>query len=120
MRIRVARHAAKFTQEALADRLGVTRGAVANWECVDEAMPASRRLEKIALVTGVAYEWLATGRGGMLLDNDSDGCAVPAVDALFVEDPVERRLLLAFRAAPPRIQKVVLETAETPFKRAAG
>jgi len=40
-RIRIARHAAKLSQAALAARVGVTPGAVAQWESPDGTKPAS-------------------------------------------------------------------------------
>ena len=120
MRIRVARHAAKLSQEALAEKLEVTRGAVANWECTDVVIPASHRLGRIATITGVSYEWLATGRGRMLPHNDLDDVAVPAVDALFVDDPLERRLVMAFRTAPTRVRQLMLEMAESSLRKTKG
>lgn len=120
MRIRVARNAAKLSQEALAEKLEVTRGAVANWECTDGVIPASHRLGRIATITGVSYEWLATGRGRMLPHHDLDDVAVPAVDALFVDDPLERRLVMAFRTAPTRVRQLVLEMTESSLKKTKG
>ena len=120
VRIQVARHAAKLSQEALAEKLEVTRGAVANWECTDGTIPASHRLGKIATITGVSYEWLATGRGRMSTQHDLDDVVVPAVDALFVDDPLERRLVMAFRSAPARVRQLMLEMAEPSLKKARG
>lgn len=118
MRIRKARSHAELSQQALADQIGVTRGAVANWECAD-AVPAANRMGKIARATGVAYEWLATGRGTMLPDLPLEEPPIPAVDADFVEDPVERQLLEAFRTASKRSRKQALETLKTSVKRYA-
>ena len=118
MRVRKARHQAELTQQALADRMGVTRGAVANWECAD-AVPAARRMGRIAKVTGVSYEWLATGRGAMLPELGFEDPKTPAIDADFVDDPVERQLLDTFRMASMRARKAALDTLKASARRLA-
>ena len=118
MRIRKARRHAELTQQALADRMGVTRGAVANWECAD-AVPAARRMGRIAKVTGVSYEWLATGRGAMLPELGFEDPKTPAIDADFVDDPVERQLLDTFRVASMRARKAALDTLKASARRLA-
>lgn len=55
----------KLTQEQLALEIGVTRSAVANWEGGLE--PTLGNLIAIAVRCGVSIEWLATGRGAMVL-----------------------------------------------------
>lgn len=67
IRVRVARQRAGMTQSQLAERIGVTRGAVANWEITKRPKPSVSNLIEIALATGVSFEWLATGRGEMAL-----------------------------------------------------
>ena len=96
MRIRAARRSAGMSQRELATRLGVTRGAVANWES-DNVAPATKRLQRIAQVTRVNFEWLATGRGPVKRDSPPD--EVHALDTVTetVFDPLELRLLRAFR-----------------------
>ncbi len=112
MRIRVARQRARLSQEALAASVGVTRGAVANWECAMGARPATARLEKLARVTGVRHEWLTTGRGGIAYEAGSE--EVPAVDAELVHDPAERRLLSAFRSCDAQTRRMLLRLAQSP------
>jgi transcriptional regulator with XRE-family HTH domain len=106
-RIRKARRIAGMSQQALADAMGVTRSAVGNWEIVGGARPASARLAQLACTLRVNFEWLATGRGEMQVDECIEDR--PAVDGLLVIDcPHERRLLLGYRRAPARL-KVVLQ-----------
>lgn len=116
MRIRVARQRGRFSQEKLALALGVTRGAVANWECSDSVLPASARLAKLAEVTGVAYEWLATGRGPMSLALHAEP---QAVEGVMVYEEQELRLLDAFRRldAVSRQQLILLSEANLPRLR---
>lgn len=66
-RIRVARQRTGMTQHQLAARMHVTRSAVANWEINARPKPSLAHLVRLALVLGVSFEWLATGRGDMLL-----------------------------------------------------
>lgn len=112
-RIRIARQRARLSQEALARQLGISRGAVANWECSVGALPATSRLEQLARITSVRFEWLATGRGGIGYEAAAED--VPAAEAEFVHDPVERRLLAAFRACDAQTRRMLLRLAETPL-----
>lgn len=106
----MARRRAGMSQEALAKHLGVSRGAVANWECSTSALPATSRLEQLAQATSVRFEWLATGRGD--IGYDSTGEDIPAVDAELVYDPDEMRLLAVFRAAGRQMQRLLLNMVE--------
>lgn len=110
-RIRVARQRAGIPQRELAARIGVSRGAVANWESATGVLPASERLQRIAQATGVGFEWLATGRGTAPYQRSLDD--VPAADMEIVEDVLELRLLRAFRAAPQRQHARIVEALET-------
>jgi transcriptional regulator with XRE-family HTH domain len=74
MRIRVARRYAKLSQVELAKKLGISRGAVANWESANDAHPAASRMVKLAVLTGVSVEWLVTGRGRMIHESDGRKC----------------------------------------------
>lgn len=65
-RVRVARQRTGMTQGQLASRLGVTRGAVANWEVTARPKPSVSNLVEVANTTDVSIEWLATGRGGIV------------------------------------------------------
>lgn len=115
-RIRTARLRAGLSQAELAEKLGVSRSAVANWERnAGGTHPGSKRLADIAINTGVAWEWLATGRGHATPSADH----ILAVDAEFVEDPIERRLLHAFRQGSDAFKQALLVLVErdAPLKR---
>ncbi len=66
-RVRVARQRAGMTQSQLAERIGVSRGAVANWEVSERPRPSASNLMEVATMTEVSVEWLATGRGEIAL-----------------------------------------------------
>lgn len=111
-RLRLARRHAALSQAQLAERAGVQRSAVSHWESDHGRNPSLRHLREVALATGVQFEWLATGRGEMLTSRDTELDSVAAADALLVEDPVEQRLLLAFRVAPVRARLAIVELIE--------
>lgn len=109
-RIRIARNRAGISQAELAQIVKVGRSAVANWEsAAGGTAPSSARLSKIAVATGVSFEWLATGRGSASVDADE----VPAADAELVYDPIERRLLAGFRSSTEQLRQAILVIAES-------
>ena len=83
-RVREARHKAGLTQEALAGELGVSRSAVAQWEMERGTAPSVENLIALARRSGMAFEYLATGRGG-------PDCGPPLL-AVAEETPVYRHL----------------------------
>ena len=111
-RIRLARRHAGYSQSALASAVGVQRSAVSHWEAVDGKSPSMANLRRVATVTGVQFEWLATGRGRMAMSQDDALDAVAAADATLVDDPFEMRLLAAFRALPARSRAPLVELME--------
>ena len=110
-RIRRARRSAKLSQEALGKQLGVQRSAVSNWESASQIQPTITNLIAIAMATNTSLEWLATGRGSMLLGDDLQ-IEVPALDGELTETPQERQLLTLFRKASHRGQGILMELAE--------
>ena len=104
-RIRRARTSRLYSQKELAMRLGVGRSAVANWECGMKA-PTSQRLQHLALITGVSYEWLATGRGRPELDEQW----ISAVQGEVVDDADELLVLRGFRACGAAGKRALLKS----------
>ena len=111
-RIRLARRHAGLSQAALGAAVGVQRSAVGHWEAARGKFPSVAHLREIAMITGVQFEWLATGRGTMGLSPDTALDSVAAADAMLVEDPLELRLMAAFRAAPTRSKAPLVEVVE--------
>lgn len=111
-RIRLARRHAGLTQEQLACAVCVQRSAVSHWESRQAKNPCVNRLRDIARITGVQFEWLVTGRGGMALCNEVRLESVPTAEALLVEEPIELRLLQAFRDTPPQVRVSLVEIVE--------
>ena len=111
-RIRLARRHAGLSQMQLASAVSVQRSAVSHWESIQAKNPNVSHLREIALVTGVQFEWLVTGRGVMTLCNEVRMDSVPTAEALLVEEPIELRLLHAFRDAPPQSRVSLVEIVE--------
>ena len=109
-RIRRARRIAGISQQALADKLGVTRSAVSNWESDSGVRPATDRLAVLAKTLHVSFEWIATGRGEMrLCAGMHDKFVVDSVT--MVDCPHELSLLQAYRRAPARVKALLQEMA---------
>lgn len=112
-RIRTARRAAGLSQSQLALAVGVQRSAVSHWEAPHGKNPSVAHLRQAALVMGLQFEWLATGRGDMSLSKEAQLDSIATAEALLVEDPLEFRLLHAFRDAPLRARLSLLEVMES-------
>lgn len=97
-RIRAVRRAAKLTQTALAELVGVTPSAAAQWEHPNGTRPGLPRLQAIAAATGVTFEWLATGRGEQRRRRARQDDGIPALKLdVFAQDQAEEILLERFR-----------------------
>lgn len=111
-RIRLARRTAGLSQQQLAQAVGVQRSAVSHWEAPQGKNPSVSHLREVALVSGIQFEWLVTGRGSMTLSKDAQLDSIATAEALLIEDPLEFRLVHAFREAPLRSRLALLEVME--------
>lgn len=100
-----------MSQAKLAEAIGVQRSAVSHWESPQGKNPSVEHLRSVAVVAGITFEWLATGRGKMQLSEDAMLDSVSAADAILIEDMLELRLVQAFREASPRT-RIALEIVE--------
>lgn len=109
-RIRRARSVAKLSQSQLATLVGVRRSAVAQWECDHGTSPSVDHLSQVAIVTGMCFEWLATGRG----QSRANGAAfdVPVVLREFAQDELESRMLELVRRLSPAKRRVACSILE--------
>ena len=107
-RIQQAREKSGMSQTRLAELLGVTRSACSQWESGSGTSPRRERLEQLAQLLSVNYEWLATGRGPM-----RGRSSRPARDGMLA--PEEQELLHAFRQLPSGARRALID-----FLRALG
>ena len=97
VRLRKARRHAGLTQGDIAAAAGVSRNAVTHWEHPDGTVPTLAHLGSVAQVTGVAFEWLCTGRGRMMFQAEG-GREDPAMILRYcAQDETEERILLDLR-----------------------
>ena len=101
-----------MSQAKLAVAIGVQRSAVSHWESPQGKNPSVDHLRSVAIVAGVTFEWLATGRGKMQLSDDAKFDSVSAADAILVEEMLELRLVQSFREASPRTRIALVEIVE--------
>ncbi|WP_306175497.1 MULTISPECIES: helix-turn-helix transcriptional regulator [unclassified Stenotrophomonas] len=105
-RIRRARLTAGLSQTQLALETGVRRSAVAQWEREGGTSPSVQHLSRVAIVTQVHFEWLATGRGPGRPD---DGAELPLPEPAPVEAArtvQETEILSLLRRMPARKRQV--------------
>ena len=95
-RLREARTKAGLTQAGLAEALGVSRSAVAQWE-TGRAGQIRANLLALAAALGVSATWLLEGGG-------PDGTAA-------AEDSTELALLRLYRSLRPDDRQLLLHTA---------
>ncbi|WP_279303946.1 helix-turn-helix domain-containing protein [Cognatiluteimonas telluris] len=109
-RLRRARCDAKLSQVDIAERLGISRSAVAQWEQSAGTSPSTANLAQVATMTGVRFEWLATGRGHIRPTGDEFEVAVTLAD--FAQDHVETRVLELLRRLPAKRRAVACRLLE--------
>lgn len=103
-RIRRARRLVSVSQAELARRVGVQRSAVSQWERCGGTVPSVGHLALVASETGVAFEWLATGRGRMQLDAVDEMAATPSACE---HDDLEHQMIVALRRLNGRRREAV-------------
>lgn len=109
-RVRRARTLASFSQAELARRVGVERSAVTQWEREQGTKPSVDHLAQIAVITGVYFEWLATGRGQSRADPRAFEAALVVED--FARDAIESSALTALRRLSARRRLAAVQILE--------
>ena len=119
-RIRLSRRHGGLSQATLADLVGVHRSAVSHWESTKPKKPNIGHLLAIAVACGVQFQWLATGRGGMLLSEHAQQESASASNVVLVEDDQEVELLRAYRETSPQSRMVLVELAQQLARQRLG
>src|SRR5688500_3027438 len=97
VRLRKARRHAGLTQGDIAAAAGVSRNAVTHWEHPEGTRPTLSHLSSVAQMTGVAFEWLCTGRGRMLFQAEGDRDESAVILRYCAQDETEERILVELR-----------------------
>jgi transcriptional regulator with XRE-family HTH domain len=111
-RIRRSRRHLGVTQSELARLMRVDRSSVSHWESGKRNSPDHRRLASLARLCNVSFEWLATGRGEMVLERDSSR-SIPAAFGKLVDDVTSIRLLRALERMAEHQRLLLVELAES-------
>ena len=114
-RIRHARNLTGLTQGLLAAELGISRSAVAQWEMADGTAPSVEHLIALAKRSGLAFEYLATGRGEATfgppeLVTEEEPSYYPLSDE-------QKQLLAGFEQLRPRQRSGLIELIQDPVAR---
>ncbi len=102
-RIRAAREQQGLTQAALAERVGVTRSAVAQWE-TGRSGQVGGNLTQIAAVLGVGIEHLLLGNGARAVSTELGWSSAMTGDEL--------ALIRFYRECAPQDKDVMLKMAK--------
>ena len=97
VRLRKARRHAGLTQGEVATAAGVSRNAVTHWEHPEGTRPTLAHLSHVAQATGVAFEWLCTGRGRMVYQALDDREDAGVILRYCAQDETEERILVDLR-----------------------
>jgi transcriptional regulator with XRE-family HTH domain len=99
-----------FTQQRVADSLGISRGAYANYE-IGTREPDAENLKKLAELYNVTVDYLLTGRTDNINSQD------PELDEharelyeLFKDDPESSSFWYEFKNSDPETRKKMIET----------
>ena len=111
VRIKHAREYAGLTQATLAKLVGVKRSSANQWESPQLGKePSTANLMKIAVITGVSFEWLATGRGEMVWQPETAGTGISEMASDYGRlSPLEKHLLKLFEGLSERRRKALLD-----------
>ena len=87
-RIRLARKECGLSQELLAERMRISRGACGHWER-GKALPSTEHLAKLASILNVRLDWLMTGQGDMQSTHHIAESSSPAYSSVFDDKEVK-------------------------------
>lgn len=98
-RIKELRKKLDLTQQSFADKLGVKRNTVGQWECGINPL-TDQTILSICREFNVSEEWLRTGEGGMFIELGKDALIENFIGDLLrdEEDSFKRRLISGLAA----------------------
>lgn len=106
-RVRVLRKALDLTQQEFADRIGMKRNTVANYE-TGRNEPSASVLSLICREFNINETWLKTGEGDMFIEiPEEDLYSRAAASVLKEDDPVAMEGLKLYYSLPPESKKAV-------------
>jgi transcriptional regulator with XRE-family HTH domain len=106
-RITLARKTRGLSQELLAERMKVSRGACGHWER-GKALPSTEHLTKLAMTLNVRMDWLASGNGDM---ETSHQISEPTDShyVISIHDEETKEVAELYYRLPKRKRKIILD-----------
>lgn len=111
-RIQAARLAKGLTQEQLGKRIGVTKGAISQWEAGDIKSLKAENLLRLADEVEVSVRWVVQGR-------DKDGRLIPMGRPQHL-DPEESDLVETFKLLEPQMRDALISDAHKYLRLSAA
>lgn len=105
-RITQARKARGLSQEKLAERMKISRGACGHWER-GKASPSTEHLTKLATILNVRVEWLASGKGSM--EHTLEISETTSHYALNIEDDETREVAERYYRLSKKKRQIILD-----------
>ena len=105
-RIRTARKASGLSQEKLAERMRISRGACGHWER-GKATPSTAHLATLARILKVRVDWLAYGAGNMA--RSAEVVETPVEYVLNTEDSQMREVAERYYRLSKKQRQIILD-----------
>ena len=113
-RVKIIRKELGFTQQEFADKLGVKRNTVGQWECGVNPL-TEQTITSICREFNVNEVWLRTGEGEMFLELEEDEYSKAA--ALLSDDPLVKSCLIEYSHLDDDTKKLFKDFITKLYKR---
>ena len=107
-RIKQLRKALDLTQQEFADRIGMKRNSIANYE-IERNTPIDAVIVSICREFNVNEEWLRTGEGEMFCEIKSNDIIAMASRLLGEKDPMFEAFVETYSTLSPSDRKVLMD-----------
>lgn len=104
-RISQARKSRGLSQELLAERLKISRGACGHWER-GKALPSTEHLAELSSILNVRLEWLISGKGEMQATHQVSEVSAPSY---IIEDAETKEVAERFYRLSQRKRQIILD-----------
>ena len=104
-RISLARKSRGLSQERLAERMKISRGACGHWER-GKALPSTEHLTELSSILNVRLEWLISGNGEMQANHQVSEASAPAY---IVEDDETKEVAERYYKLSKRKRQIILD-----------
>lgn len=107
-RIRQIRKALDLTQQEFADRIGLKRNSIANYE-IGRNVPIDAVIVSICREFNVNETWLRTGEGEMFCKLETNDIVAKATRLLGEKDPMFEAFVETYSSLDPSDRKILMD-----------